>query len=162
MKSKKKIPLNYLSNPLHLLSLGFGSGLLPKAPGTYGTLAAIPVYLLLAQLEMWFYVVAVLLVSVAGVFLCDYTSKALEVHDHPGIVIDEFAGYFVTMIAAPQGWHWLVIGFLLFRVFDILKPWPISLLDKKVKGGLGIMVDDILAGVFALVCLQFMAYLIQF
>ncbi|HIP80964.1 MAG TPA: phosphatidylglycerophosphatase A, partial [Leucothrix mucor] len=85
---------------------------------------------------------------------CGKSSDILGVHDHSGIVWDEFAGYFITMIAAPTGWFWVLLGFALFRLFDIWKPWPISVLDKKVHGGFGIMVDDILAGVFALGCLQ--------
>jgi len=94
------------------------------------------------------------------VYICDYTSKALGVHDHSGIVIDEIAGYFITMIAVPLDWVWVITGFLLFRFFDILKPWPISWLDKNVHGGLGIMLDDVLAGAFALVCLHSIIYFV--
>ena len=95
-----------------------------------------------------------------GVFLCDYTAKALNVHDHPGIVWDEIVGYFITMFMVPKSWLWIVIGFILFRVFDILKPWPISLADKKVHGGFGIMLDDVIAGVFALIIIQITLYLL--
>lgn len=154
MKSTKTIPVQYLKNPVHFLSLGFGSGLMPKAPGTFGTLAAIPVYLMCKDLSLAYYLIFVLAVSLAGVFLCQYTSDALKVHDHPGIVIDEFAGYFITMIAVPFSWQAVIIGFVLFRLFDIVKPWPISLLDKKVHGGLGIMIDDVVAGLFALILMQ--------
>ena len=84
----------------------------------------------------------------------------LGVHDHSGIVWDEFAGFFVTMIAAPAGWLWIFIGFTLFRLFDIWKPWPVSWLDKKVEGGLGIMVDDIVAGFYALICIQLIQYVL--
>ena len=147
---KKKIPASYLKNPVHLLSLGFGSGLSPKAPGTMGTLAAIPLYLLLARLDLQWYLLITLLLTVLGVWFCAYTSAALEVHDHPGIVIDEFAGFLITMIAVPLNLYTLVLGFMLFRLFDIIKPWPISWLDRKVHGGLGIMLDDVLAGIFAL------------
>ena len=94
------------------------------------------------------------MLSVVGVFLCDYTSKALGVHDHSGIVIDEIAGYLITMIAVPFDWLWIVLGFILFRFFDILKPWPISWLDKNLQGGAGIMLDDVLAGIFSLICLH--------
>ena len=106
MKSTRKLPVSLLKNPLHFLALGFGSGLSPKAPGTLGTLAAIPLYLLIqshATLEI--YILICLLISVLGVFICDYTSQALKVHDHPGIVIDEFAGFFITMIAVPLSWQ---------------------------------------------------------
>ncbi len=160
MKSTKKIPFSYLKNPLHLIATGFGSGLMPKAPGTFGTLVAIPLYLLINNFDFWFYILITLAITILGVFVCDYTSKALKVHDHSGIVIDEIAGYFITMIAVPFDWVWVVAGFLLFRFFDILKPWPISWLDKNVHGGLGIMLDDVLAGVFSLICLHFIIYII--
>jgi len=149
-----------LSNPIHFLAFGFGSGLAPVAPGTFGTLAAIPLYLLMNVFSLPVYLLITAVVCVIGIWICDKSSKMLGVHDHSGIVWDEFAGYFITMIAAPAGWLWILIGFALFRLFDIWKPWPISILDKQVQGGLGIMVDDILAGVFALICLQLMAYLV--
>jgi len=154
MKSAIKIPFSYLKNPLHFLSLGFGSGLAPKAPGTFGTLVAVPLYLLMANLELGLYLLITCVVTFAGVYLCYYTSKALGVHDHSGIVIDEIAGYFITMIAVPFDWLWIGAGFILFRFFDILKPWPISWIDKNIHGGLGIMLDDVLAGVFSFVCLH--------
>ncbi len=143
-----------LSSPVHFLAFGFGSGLAPFAPGTFGTLAAIPLYLLLQGLSLPLYLLITAVVCVVGVWICGKSSELLGVHDHSGIVWDEFAGYFITMIAAPPGWLWIVIGFALFRLFDIWKPWPISVLDKQVHGGLGIMVDDILAGIFSLVILQ--------
>jgi len=158
MKSSKKIPVSYLKNPVHFLALGFGSGLMPKAPGTFGTLAAIPVYYLLKDLSVTYFIVSVLILSVAGVAICQYTSDKLGVHDHPGIVIDEFAGYLITMIAVPFSWLSVLIGFALFRLFDILKPWPISWLDKKVSGGFGIMIDDVLAGFFSLAIMHAILY----
>ncbi len=154
MKSSIKIPVSYLKHPVHFLALGFGSGLLPKAPGTFGTVAAIPIYLLLSPLSLSGYLVAVLLISVTGIAICDYTSKQLHVHDHPAIVFDEIAGYLLTMTALPFGVWWMLAGFVAFRFFDIVKPWPISWLDKHVRGGIGIMVDDVLAGVMACLVLQ--------
>ena len=97
---------------------------------------------------------------VLGVYWCDRSSKALGVHDHGGIVWDEMVGYWLTMFLAPVGWLWWVLGFVLFRIFDILKPWPINWLDRRVHGGLGIMVDDILAAVYAWLVLQGIAYLL--
>ncbi|HED36267.1 MAG TPA: phosphatidylglycerophosphatase A [Gammaproteobacteria bacterium] len=158
MKNNIRIPVAYLKNPLHFISLGFGSGLAPKAPGTFGTLAAVPVYVLLAQFELWIFLSVTALISVVGIYLCGYTSKTLGVHDHSGIVIDEIAGYLITMIAVPFHWKWMIAGFVLFRFFDILKPWPISWLDKKVSGGFGIMIDDVLAGGFSLICLHLLVY----
>lgn len=150
MKASITIPVSLLKNPIHFLSLGFGSGLMPFAPGTFGTLAAIPLYLLLCNLSVLNYSIAVVILFLIGVFLCQKTTDELGVHDHSGIVFDEFVGFFITMIAVPHDWKWIVAGFVLFRLFDILKPWPISWLDKKVHGGLGIMLDDVLAGLFAL------------
>jgi phosphatidylglycerophosphatase A len=154
MKSSIKIPARYLKHPVHFLALGFGSGLLPRAPGTFGTLAAIPVYLLLSPLSLAWYLAVVLLICVTGIAICDYTSKQLRVHDHPGIVFDEIAGYLLTMTALPFGVWWMLAGFVAFRFFDIIKPWPISWLDKHVHGGLGIMLDDLLAAVMAWLVLQ--------
>ena len=157
-KSKKpkidNLNKKVLSNPIHFLAFGFGSGLAPVAPGTFGTVMAIPLYLLMQPLSLPIYLLVTAIVCVLGIWICGKSSELLGVHDHSGIVWDEFAGYFVTMIAAPSGWLWIIIGFVLFRLFDIWKPWPISVLDKKVHGGLGIMVDDILAGVFSLIVLQ--------
>jgi phosphatidylglycerophosphatase A len=143
-----------LANPIHALAFGFGSGLSPKAPGTVGTLAAIPFYLLISSLPLALYIAVLIVTFAVGVYLCDKTSKDLGVHDHPGIVWDEFVGYWITMLAAPAGWLWIVVGFLWFRLFDVLKPWPINWLDAKVEGGFGIMIDDVLAGFMALACLH--------
>jgi phosphatidylglycerophosphatase A len=139
---------------VHFLAFGFGSGAAPKAPGTFGTLAAIPLYLLLAQLPLWAYVVVLVATFAIGIYLCDQASKDMGVHDHGGIVWDEFVGFWIAMTALPFHWGWILAGFVLFRFFDILKPWPISWLDKKVHGGMGIMIDDVVAGLFALVILQ--------
>ena len=147
-----------LTSPVHFLAFGFGSGLAPFVPGTFGTLAAIPLYLLMQNLSLSVYLSITAVVCIVGIWICGKSSEKLGVHDHSGIVWDEFAGYFVTMIAAPTGWLWIVVGFALFRLFDIWKPWPISILDKQVHGGFGIMVDDILAGFFALIGLQVLAY----
>lgn len=150
-----------LRNPLHLLSLGFGSGLAPVAPGTFGTLVAVPFYLLLAQLSLPWYLLAVNLGFAIGVYICQYTSDALGVHDHGGIVWDEFVGYWITMIAVPFAWQWILLGFVLFRGFDIVKPWPVKIADKKIKGGFGIMLDDVLAGLYALACMHLVLWLVN-
>lgn len=142
------------SNPIHFFAFGFGSGLAPFAPGTVGTLAAIPLYLLLEQLSLPLYLGVVVLAFIFGIWVCGRAGDDLGVHDHGGIVWDEFVGFWVTMIAAPAGWQWIVAGFLLFRLFDIWKPWPISWADRQVSGGLGVMLDDIVAGGLAFVVLQ--------
>lgn len=155
-----RIPPRLLRNPLHLLSLGFGSGLAPVAPGTFGTLAAVPLYLLLAQLTLPWYLLMVAIGFAAGIYFCQYTSAALGVHDHGGIVWDEFVGYWITMIAVPLAWQWILLGFVLFRVFDVFKPWPVKIADAKMKGGFGIMLDDVLAGLYALACMHLVLYLV--
>ncbi len=149
-----------LSNPVHCLAFGFGSGLAPKAPGTFGTLAAVPLFLLMSYLSLSEYLFVVLFASVVGIYFCDKTAKDLRVHDHPGIVWDEFVGFWITMIAVPVTWWSLVLGFALFRLFDIWKPWPIKWVDKHVHGGFGIMLDDVLAGLLALGSLHLFIYII--
>ncbi|EPO0008696.1 phosphatidylglycerophosphatase A [Vibrio alginolyticus] len=158
-------PLSLISlkNPWHLLATGFGSGLSPFIPGTMGTLAAVPFFLLLAQFPFTAYVIVVLISCVIGIQICQVTSADMKVHDHGSIVWDEFAGFWITMSIVPAlnipltEWKWLITGFILFRFFDMVKPWPIGWLDKRVHGGLGIMVDDIVAGVMAGVALFLVA-----
>lgn len=135
--------------PVQFLAFGFGSGLFPRAPGTAGTLAAIPLYWLIADWGLVWYTAVVLVAALLGIWICGAASRELNVHDHPGIVWDEFVGYWITLWAVPVDWVWMLAGFVVFRVLDIAKPWPISYLDKKVEGGFGIMIDDILAGVMA-------------
>ncbi len=143
-----------LSDPIQFLALGFGSGLAPKAPGTFGTLAAIPLVLLCVSLTPLNYALLVGVMSLIGIYLCDYTAKAAGVHDHPAIVWDEFVGLFITMFMVPITWQTVLVGFILFRLFDIAKPWPISWLDKHCHGGFGIMIDDVVAGFAALACMH--------
>lgn len=154
----KTIPLTMLRHPVHLLSLGFGSGCAPKAPGTMGTLVGVLLYLPMQNLDWPYYLALLLLLIGAGIWLCGQTAKALGVHDHPGIVWDEITGYLLTMLAAPKGLLWIILGFVLFRLFDIWKPWPIRLLDKQLKGGFGVMADDLLAAIFSLTIIQIIAY----
>ncbi len=137
-----------------MLSFGFGSGLSPIAPGTMGTIVAVPIFLLICKLSLIYYLACVAILFILGCWSSSMTAKALNTHDHPGIVIDEIVGYLITMILVPVTWYWLIFGFVLFRLFDIWKPWPISVVDKGVKGGLGIMLDDILAGIFSLLSLH--------
>ena len=140
-------------DPVLFLAFGFGAGLLPRAPGTAGTAAAIPFYLVLTQTSLAIYLVLTFVVALAGVWICQQASVRLGVHDHPGIVWDEIAGFMVSMLPAFPSWSWLPAGFVLFRLFDIWKPWPISWADRQLKGGQGIMLDDLLAGGLAAVIL---------
>jgi phosphatidylglycerophosphatase A len=144
---------------VHFLAFGFGAGKAPVAPGTFGTLVGIAVYLLLQPLSALSYAVIVLALFALGVWLCHATEQDLKVHDHPGIVWDEIVGYLITMFMAPAGWVWIVAGFFLFRLFDIWKPFPIRQLERRIQGGLGNMLDDALAGLYSLAALQGIAYL---
>jgi phosphatidylglycerophosphatase A len=148
-------PRQILTNPILFLAFGFGSGLAKKAPGTFGTLAALPLYLLLTQTDNLIYSLITIAVTIVGVYICDKAAEELGEHDFGGIVWDEIAGYIITLWFIPFSWQSLVLGFILFRFFDILKPWPIKWADRKVKGGLGIMLDDVLAGVLANIVLRF-------
>jgi phosphatidylglycerophosphatase A len=149
-----------LRNPVQFLAFGFGSGLSPWAPGTAGTLVAVPLYLLISSWSLLQYTGFIVLTALLGVWICGVASRQLKVHDHPGLVWDEFVGFWITMWAVPADWVWIVAGFLAFRVFDIVKPWPVSVLDRKVGGGFGIMIDDVLAGVMACLTLHIALWLV--
>ena len=145
---------------LHWIAFGAGAGLAPRAPGTAGTAVAILLYLAIATAPPVAYALAVVFVVIAGIWVCGRTARDLDVHDHPGIVLDEIAGFLVTMTALPFEWTWIVAGFVAFRVFDIAKPWPVSLVDRRVGGGLGIMLDDVIAGALACTVLHAVRYVI--
>ena len=140
-------------SPSGFLAFGFGSGLSPFAPGTMGTLVAVPFIFALRTLNEAVFWLALLLLFALGVYLCGHVSRKLGVHDHGGIVWDEMLGYWLSAALVPLQWPWLLAAFLLFRFFDILKPWPIRQLDKKVSGGFGIMIDDVVAALFTLIIL---------
>ncbi len=135
------------SNPIHLLAYGFGSGLSPKAPGTIGTLVGVLIYLLLMPVPRWAYLLITLLLFLAGIYICGYSARKLGMEDPGAVNWDEVVGFLATMAFAPHGWPWVVLGFALFRFFDILKPWPIRWFDRNLHGGLGIMLDDVVAAV---------------
>ena len=146
------------THPLYFLALGFGSGLSRWMPGTAGSLAAIPVFLLFQPLGLVWQLVIIAISFVAGIAMCDWVAKDMEIKDPGCIVWDEFVGLWITYLLLPPAWYWLVVGFLLFRLFDIWKPWPVSFLDRKLEGGLGIMADDVAAGIYGLVALQVLYY----
>lgn len=149
-----------LSNPWHLLATGFGSGLLPIIPGTMGSLAAIPFWLLMYWLlPVWLCWFIILFGFVVGIVICQRTSDDMQVHDHGSIVWDEFIGMWMTLMVIPLvSWQWVLIAFVLFRFFDMLKHWPIGWFDRQVGGGLGIMLDDIIAAIFAMVIVAALAH----
>jgi len=146
-------------NPTYFFAFGFGSGLAPVAPGTFGTLAALPLYFLLVLFPPQIYLVVTLIAFVVGVWLCGKVSYELGVHDHGGIVWDEIVGFLLTMFLVPVHLIWVALGFVLFRIFDIWKPYPIRWVDKQVSGGLGIMLDDVLAAVPAFFLLHIISHL---
>ena len=143
------IPPGLWRRPIHLLAFGLGAGTSPLAPGTVGTLLGIPLYLLMQSWSLPVYLSACALLFGLGVIICHITARDLKVHDHAGIVFDEIVGYLITMSYAPTGWLWVGLGFLLFRLFDIWKPWPIRSADRQLGGGFGIMFDDLLAAIYA-------------
>lgn len=151
---------NYYKNPIHFVALGFGSGLSRFMPGTCGTLVAIPIYCFIQDLPLVLYLAIALFSVMIGVWICEVTANDMGVHDHKSIVWDEIAGYLLTMVAVPKGWFWIMLGFILFRLFDIWKPEPIREVDRKVNGGFGIMFDDVLAAGYAWFVMQVMVYLI--
>lgn len=156
----RKIHLHEIKDPVVFLALGLGSGLSPVAPGTAGTLLTVPLVYFLQQQSLLIYLLATLFVLVTGSWICGYTARKLQVHDHSSIVYDEVAGFLITMIMVPAGWYWMISGFVLFRFFDAIKPWPISWFDKNIDGGFGIMLDDVIAGLISLCCLLLAQWII--
>ena len=143
-----------LARPVDMLAFGFGSGLSPWAPGTAGTLAAAAIWLAFPAQPLPLAIMLISTATVAGVWICGRSAARLGGSDHPGIVWDEFAGCWITLALIPAGLHWTLTGLLLFRLLDILKPWPIKWLDRNIGGGLGIMLDDVVAGIMAALCIQ--------
>jgi len=149
------------SHPAHFFSLGFGSGLMPKGPGTAGTLVAFPLYWYLApRLNDYNFILLLVAAFVIGVWICDKTGRALGVEDHGGIVWDEIVAFLLVLFFTPDGIAWQILAFVLFRFFDIVKPQPIRHFDRNLHGGLGVMFDDILAAAYALLCLALVKSLI--
>lgn len=142
-------PKTLLKDPGHFLSMGFGSGLAPIASGTFGTLAAIPIYIVASYVSVMALAILTIASILGGIYLCGRTTRALGVQDHSAIVWDEFAGFFVTMLWVPMTVKTVIAGFFVFRLFDIVKPWPASYFDSKVNGGVGVMMDDVVAGLYA-------------
>ncbi len=153
-----KAPSSIWRNPWQFIAFGFGVGAIPIIPGTFGTLVGVPFYYLLNLTPLWCYISVTVLLFIGACILCDICSKQIGVHDHGGMVIDEIVGYLFTMIAVPATWYWMLLGFILFRFFDMLKPWPISYCDKNISGGFGVMFDDLVAALFSWIILQLIIY----
>ena len=140
--------------PVHLLAYGFGTGLIPFAPGTFGSLVGVALFLFVAPLGPLPYAGLVVALFLAGIFICGQTARDIGAIDPGAIVFDEIVGFLVAMFMVPADWRWVVAGFVLFRLFDIFKPYPINLVEKKLGLGAGIMTDDLIAGIYSLVILQ--------
>jgi len=154
-------PSILLRHPLGWIASGFGSGFSPRAPGTVGTAAALLPWLWLRMLPLPFYALAVLIAFAIGVWASSWVVRRSGVQDPQVVVWDEFVGVWIALVAAPTGWIWMLAGFALFRLFDIWKPWPVSWADEKIGGGVGVMLDDVFAGVYALVVLQVAVYFLR-
>lgn len=152
-------PISIWRHPAYFLAFGCGSGALPGMPGTYGTMAAMIPYYWLQDLPLSIYLAVCAIAFVFGVWICEITTRALGEEDYPGIVWDEVVGYWLTMIAAPKGWIWMGLGFVLFRIFDIWKPWPIRQIERNTRGGFGIMIDDVIAAIPAAAMLQLIGFM---
>jgi phosphatidylglycerophosphatase A len=151
-----------LSHPAGWIATALGAGLSPKAPGTAGSLVALlPWWFLLRDLSPGIYLAVLIAGFVLGVWACEVSDRRLGMHDQGALVWDEVIGMWITLFAAPAQWWWMIVGFALFRLFDIWKPWPVSWADRRVHGGLGVMLDDVAAGVYALVVLQLVAALVR-
>ena len=145
-------------NPIYFLAFGFGAGLIKRAPGTYGTLVAIPLYCLLSYSSDTTYIITLGFGFLIGVYICQTVCDELGLEDYPGIVWDEIVGYLTTMFLLPVQPIWIILGFVLFRFLDIFKPQPLGWVDQHISGGWGIMLDDLLAGVIACAILHLLKW----
>ena len=146
-----------LSHPAHFFSLGFGSGLAPKAPGTFGTIIGLPLFLLISSYGLSVKLAIIAALFIIGIYCCDKTGKALGVADHGAIVWDEIVAMMLVLVFAPLTWLGWLVAFCLFRLFDIWKPFPIHYFDAKLKNGFGVMFDDLLAAIYAIICVLLLA-----
>jgi phosphatidylglycerophosphatase A len=151
-----------LAHPAHLIAFGFGSGLAPRAPGTVGTLLGLPLFWLItaAAPDRPNQIILLLAAFLLGVWACGRTGRALGVADHGGMVWDEIVAFALVLSFTPAGWTWMALAFALFRLFDILKPWPIRMADRNLKNGFGVMFDDLLAAGFAMAVLKGLQWLV--
>lgn len=148
-----------LQHPAHFFSLGFGSGLAKKAPGTFGTLVGFPLFLLIGTLDVTTQLCIISLLFLFGIYICGITGKNLGVADHGSIVWDEIVAMMLVLVFTPNQWQWWLSAFLLFRLFDIWKPFPIQQFDAKLKNGFGVMFDDLLAAIYTIICLKGLQWL---
>lgn len=149
-----------LSHPAGWIASGFGAGLSPRAPGTVGSLLALlPWWLLVRPLSLPIQLLVLAIAFGIGVWAANWVIAKTGIADPSVVVWDEFVGLWIALLLVPAGWPWLLAGFALFRLFDIWKPWPVSWADQKLHGGFGVMLDDMFAGLYALLILQATAWL---
>ena len=165
--STENLVRTVVSDPVHMLAFGFGTGLMPKAPGTFGSLPGLLLAWITLPLSLEWRLLVALVLVLAGIWICGESAKRLGIHDHPGIVWDEITGMYLTLLVVPPQitlWPHLItfwaLGFGLFRLFDIWKPWPIRDLDHRLAGGVGIMLDDLVAALYAAILLALGGWLI--
>ncbi|PKO50017.1 MAG: phosphatidylglycerophosphatase A [Betaproteobacteria bacterium HGW-Betaproteobacteria-20] len=149
-----------ISHPAHFFALGFGSGLAKKAPGTFGTLVGLPLFWLISMYALSTQLIIIAALFLIGIYFCHITGKALGISDHGGIVWDEIVAIMLVLAFTPGQWQWWLTAFLLFRLFDIWKPFPIRQFDAKLKNGFGVMFDDLLAAIFAIIYLQALVWIV--
>jgi phosphatidylglycerophosphatase A len=158
-KAPDNLARTVLTDPVHFLAFGFGTGLAPFAPGTFGSLPGLLLFWLTLDFGLYVQLAIAVALAIPGIWLCGESARRIGVHDHGGIVWDEIVGMYVTLLAAPANWQGFVAAFVLFRFMDIVKPWPIRDLDHRIHGGVGIMLDDLVAALYALVLLAFGGWL---
>jgi phosphatidylglycerophosphatase A len=151
-----------LAHPAHLVAFGFGTGLAPKAPGTVGTLLGLPLFWLVVAIaqDLPNQIIFLIATFLLGIWACGRTGRALGVADHGGMVWDEIVAFALVLLFTPAGWLWIAVAFALFRLFDILKPWPIRLADTHFKSGFGVMFDDLLAALYAIAIIKGLQWLV--
>ncbi len=147
-----------LSHPAHFFALGFGSGLAKKAPGTFGTLVGFPLFWLISNYSLSAQLLIIASLFLVGIYFCGKTGKDLGVVDHGAIVWDEIVAIMLVLAITPLSYFWWFVAFCLFRLFDIWKPYPICYFDAKLKNGFGVMFDDLLAAVYAILVLKFILW----
>ena len=147
-----------LQNPAHFFALGFGSGLAKKAPGTFGTLVGLPLFLLISPYNHLLQLIMIAVLFFVGITFCDVTGKNIGVADHGSIVWDEIVAMMLVLVFTPLAAIWWLVAFLLFRLFDIWKPFPVCYADAHFKNGFGVMFDDLLAAIYAILCIRFIAW----
>ncbi len=155
----ENLPRAVLTDPVNFLAFGFGTGLAPFAPGTFGSIPGVLLFWLTLDFGLYVQLGVAAALVLAGIWICGESARRIGVHDHGGIVWDEIAGMYITLFAAPVTIYGFIAAFVLFRVMDIVKPWPIRDLDHRIHGGLGIMLDDLVAALYAAVLLGLYGWL---